>query len=345
MTYAPQTYKDARAFLLHELDTHPGVTVNDDLDPLEVGIVGDEAHIRAGTSYHLGLVHLKPNAYSLRLPRDRAGATNGAAALDIGWFSKTLPNGRTINLRTLSTWLVQQCQAGASDTLWIREIGYSPDGNVVLHWDRERGRTSAPVAGVFDLSHRWHTHISGYRDCETVDKTSLFRRALKELSEGLWTPTPPKPSAWVPTLHQGLPTLKRRDSGTFVRSAQAALYAHGFPPFPNDPRRSIDGDFGPKTEAAVRNFQAARGLKVDGIIGTGETWPALFSAAGTVARGNRGTAVSIAQALLCARGQWILIDGIAGRQTDEAIRSFQRARGLKVDGIAGPATWPRLIRG
>lgn len=37
----------------------------------------------------------------------------------------------------------------------------------------------------------------------------------------------------------------------------------------------LDGIFGSKTFSAVKNFQAARGLKVDGICGTGETIPAL----------------------------------------------------------------------
>lgn len=38
---------------------------------------------------------------------------------------------------------------------------------------------------------------------------------------------------------------------------------------------TLDGLFGSKTFTAVKNFQAARGLKVDGICGTGETIPAL----------------------------------------------------------------------
>jgi lysozyme len=46
-----------------------------------------------------------------------------------------------------------------------------------------------------------------------------------------------------------------------VYEIQGALARHGFDPGP------IDGIFGTKTLAAVRAFQAARGLKVDGIVG------------------------------------------------------------------------------
>jgi peptidoglycan hydrolase-like protein with peptidoglycan-binding domain len=38
---------------------------------------------------------------------------------------------------------------------------------------------------------------------------------------------------------------------------------------------TIDGVFGAKTLRAVKDFQAARGLTVDGICGMGETVPAL----------------------------------------------------------------------
>lgn len=64
------------------------------------------------------------------------------------------------------------------------------------------------------------------------------------------------------------PVLRRGDEGNGVVLLQRALAAKGFSP------GAIDGDFGGKTDIAVRAFQAARGLGVDGVVGDG-TWAAL----------------------------------------------------------------------
>ncbi|WP_160170706.1 peptidoglycan-binding protein [Luteimonas huabeiensis] len=61
------------------------------------------------------------------------------------------------------------------------------------------------------------------------------------------------------------PTLEHGARGAVVSELQRGLVGGGFDPGP------VDGVFGPLTEAAVRDFQASRGIEVDGIVGR-RTW-------------------------------------------------------------------------
>ncbi|KXK61141.1 hypothetical protein AWW66_15295 [Micromonospora rosaria] len=179
MTRAPANLLAVRTLLLQHLNTDPDRVRDNDLEPAEVGIVGDPAH-RGG--YHCGEDRVVPNDYSVvESPRDRAGLTLYASALDVGWFS-VRSGGGTHDLRSFSIWCVAQCIAGTADSRDIREIIYSPDGRVVKRWDRLGKRTSG------DSSHLWHTHISFFRDCTKAgrDQTPLFRRYLTTI--GLLTP-------------------------------------------------------------------------------------------------------------------------------------------------------------
>ena len=115
---------------------------------------------------------------------------------------------------------------------------------------------------------------------------------------------------------------------------------------------TVDGIFGPKTDAAVRAFQAQKGLAVDGIVGP-LTWRALIV---TVKKGSQGEAVRAVQTEFQFRNLsgnpslGLQVDGIFGPKTDAAVRAFQQALAedvpsVSVDGIVGPITWQALVSG
>jgi len=66
------------------------------------------------------------------------------------------------------------------------------------------------------------------------------------------------------------PTVKKGSKGDAVRMLQQILTDFGYS------SDAVDGDFGPKTEKAVKEFQADFSLVVDGIVGP-KTWAALGS--------------------------------------------------------------------
>jgi hypothetical protein len=126
-----------------------------------------------------------------------------------------------------------------------------------------------------------------------------------------------------------------------VAGLQVALRAYGLY------LGAIDGISGPATRRGVRRFQQRTGLHVDGRVG-----PATRRALGvlgqpvfgkrTLHRGLVGWDVSVLQFLLARRGDLVPITGYFDAFTARALRRFQRARGLAVDGVAGPKTLKAL---
>ena len=72
------------------------------------------------------------------------------------------------------------------------------------------------------------------------------------------------------------PVLSRGASGSVVTALQQGLKKYSTPA--TDPGL-VDGDFGPKTEAAVKAYQQDRAVHVDGIVGD-QTWWVPSGAAG-----------------------------------------------------------------
>ena len=63
----------------------------------------------------------------------------------------------------------------------------------------------------------------------------------------------------------------------------------------------------------------------------------------TVAQGAAGAVVKGIQYLLRAQGHQLAADGAFGPITKAAVSAVQTAKGLPVDGVVGPVTWPYLV--
>jgi peptidoglycan hydrolase-like protein with peptidoglycan-binding domain len=154
----------------------------------------------------------------------------------------------------------------------------------------------------------------------------------------------------MPSVSSLLATISRGASGSEVSSLQQALTRAGYD------TGGVDGDFGGNTRDALMKFQREHGLTPDGVAGPA-TWKALNAAPAAklplpagdgimnLEAGSSGNAVVQLQKALQAAGfDPGGTDGSFGPGTDAALRRFQAAKGLDVDGVSGPATW-RALRG
>ncbi len=141
----------------------------------------------------------------------------------------------------------------------------------------------------------------------------------------------------------GIPvTVRMGDDGPNVLLLQQRLMSNNCDP------GGLDGKFGPKTLAAVKQFQRAKKLTVDGIVGP-QTWSALLATPTenpTLRKGSTGPGVVLLQDKLTALGYACGgSDGVFGNQTLAAVRAYQRDNRLEVDGIVGPQTWAAILQG
>ena len=88
------------------------------------------------------------------------------------------------------------------------------------------------------------------------------------------------------------------------------------------------------------NNQFHKGLVVDGLRGF-----KTLDACVTVKRGAKGNITKLIQERLNSVGFHISVDGIFGGGTENAVKVFQRNRGLSQDGIVGRNTWEWLLKG
>ena len=153
-------------------------------------------------------------------------------------------------------------------------------------------------------------------------------------------------------------TIPYGEQSTAVRKMQDALRTKGYY------KGAVDGKFGAATKAAVIKFQKAVGITADGKPGN-KTLTALYEGKSAINKSNSyertewskptnpqtlyygctGRRVEKLQNALKKAGVYKgNLDGVYGDLTYEAVRKYQRQKGLYVDGMAGTKTLNSLYK-
>lgn len=154
------------------------------------------------------------------------------------------------------------------------------DGVPPLDWPREQmeayatGCAALAIEYGFDVAMvRGHKEVAaplGRKSDPDFDMSTFRAMVAEEVRRlrGGQQPPPADPKNWTEKLVDTLPTLRRGQNGTMVRRLQGLLTAAGS-------TVTIDGDFGPRTEAAVKVEQGQAHIAVDGVVGQ-STWTKLL---------------------------------------------------------------------
>lgn len=146
------------------------------------GIVGDAKH---GSGYHLSPQDLRARGlgksdYSLQAPADKRGKDDQAAGIDIKL--------NDAEMKLVTQRLRAACEANDARVECVREFIGCLDRVSVCGYNRyatgsgSRSRVGWVASGFSDTSHRWHIHISCFRD--TVNDRNAMA-GLAELICGL----------------------------------------------------------------------------------------------------------------------------------------------------------------
>ena len=144
------------------------------------------------------------------------------------------------------------------------------------------------------------------------------------------------------------PVIKKSDTGNYVIILQEKLKNLGFY------YASITGSFDDYTNEVVMDFQETYGLNPNGIVDS-ETWETLYSlipqvytvnpkeTRPTLRIGDSGSYVIELQTILKSLLYYVgTIDGVFGKNTENAVKEFQTNNKLTADGIVGRDTWSAL---
>lgn len=227
-----------------------------------------------------------------------------------------------------------------------------------------------PIDGVFGASteaavrvfqRQFNIGVDGVVGKATWYRISYIYAAVRKLAEL-------KSIGQVQNLYSGEwpgTVLQEGSKGVDVQLLQYYLSSIGVF-YKEIPPVSIDGRFGRQLDQAVVAFQKRFGLIQDGIVGQA-TWNRIFTVFSSLDNeivppdtpapypgrplqlgGSGASVTTIQNALNTVSSQYsaipvVVVDGIFGNTTRNAVIAFQRQFNLTPDGIVGQETWNKLL--
>ena len=242
-----------------------------------------------------------------------------------------------------------------------------PNTSSVYYYQLNKGTKVTVIGTSGDFYKVTHNNNTGYIMKKFVTLSSSAQKALNGTTTNKTnTSTTAKSNSKYANITSisklGDPPdyTSRGSSGDSVEKLQQALKIKKFY------TGVVDGKFGPATEAAVKAYQKSVGIRQTGkadyatimkLFGkvlyttvsndpkmNGITKISQIAVPATSRRGDSGKNVLALQQALKIKGYYKApIDSKYGAKTEEAVKAFQKAKGLAVDGIAGNATIKALF--
>jgi hypothetical protein len=258
---------------------------------IEPGVKG-QLEKGLGTDLSGVRVHTDGEADHMARSVDSVAFTSGQ---DIFFRSGAYDPGSREGVQLLAheaTHTVQQSQGAVAGTPTAGGVAISDPSDT---FEQQASQTADRVtSGIEEES----SGTQGHGQVQRLPGTAVGGTVQRQVSQGaeeevydLKSPDEQEPAAQPMRTWQfaasvqrqgGKPTLSLGSGGPAVSELQSALNAAGA-----NPQLSVDGQFGPKTRAAVVAFQQANGLAVDGVVGP-QTWGKLGSGGAVPPTGTGG---------------------------------------------------------
>ena len=264
----------------------------------------------------------------------------------ISWYNKTMKTSFAMNVSWCAmfvSWNLRQVgvpekqapnYASCTNAMgtfkklgtWRSPSSYTPKTGDLIFFERDGSAATSEHTGIVEKADATYVYTIEGNTGSGIVARKKYKRSDKTILGY---------AEWDGSKQNSVSTTETNPIKT-VQSGLNTKYASGL---------SIDGSFGPASKKAMIkavqteiNKSYGGKLTVDGSFG-----PASRAACPNIKKVTTGNIAWLIQACLIVHGFSVSLDSSYGPSCENAVKSFQKANGLSVDGICGPNTFAKLL--